>query len=110
IRKGQTQYVAVQRAMVNTGLGIFTGCLTTAAAFFAMCFTDFKGIREMGIITGGGMLLSLIPMMTMLPALILRGRQNQIDQQHHLERHGARARLERLWLDRPFTVVTVVIA
>jgi uncharacterized protein len=108
LRKGETQYNALQRAMVNTGQGIFTGCLTTAGAFFAMCFTDFKGIREMGIITGAGMVLSLVPMMTMLPALILRGRQNKIDQESH-ERRSTRARLERIWLDRPITVAAVVV-
>lgn len=107
LRRGQTQLVALERAMVNTGMGILTGCLTTAGAFFAMGFTDFKGIQEMGIITGGGMIVSLIPMLTFLPALMLRGSQNRIDQEYHP--HGsARARLERLWLDRPVAVTIVI--
>ena len=42
--------------MVFTGQGIFTGALTTAGAFMAMVFTNFKGIQEMGIICGGGLL------------------------------------------------------
>jgi uncharacterized protein len=107
LRKGETQHVALLRAMVNTGLGIFTGCLTTAGAFFAMALTDFKGIQEMGVITGGGMIISLIPMMTFLPALLLRGRQNVMDIRHTPHK-SHRARLERLWLDRPVTVVIVV--
>ncbi len=109
LQKGETQYVAVERAMANTGLGILTGSLTTAAAFFAMTLTDFKGIKEMGVITGSGMILSLIPMMTMLPALILRGRQNEIDQEHRPEAINLRGRIERLWLDRPVTVVSMVV-
>jgi hopanoid biosynthesis associated RND transporter like protein HpnN len=108
LRKGSTEHLAIQRAMVNTGQGIFTGCLTTAGAFYAMMLTDFKGIKEMGVITGSGMVLSLVPMMTMLPALILRGRQNQIDQEEHVT-PNVRARLERLWLDRPMTVVGIVV-
>ena len=36
-----------------------------------MGFTDFKGIQEMGIICGGGLLVCFIPMMTMLPAMLL---------------------------------------
>jgi hopanoid biosynthesis associated RND transporter like protein HpnN len=108
LHKGETPYVATQKAMVNTGMGIFTGCLTTAGAFFAMMLTDFKGIKEMGLITGSGMVLSFIPMMTMLPALILRGRQNALDQEQHPTRN-VRARLERLWLDRPVTVVGIVV-
>jgi uncharacterized protein len=108
LRKGETRHTALDRAMVNTGLGIFTGCFTTAGAFFAMGFTDFKGIQEMGIITGGGMILSMVPMMTFLPALILRGRQNKLDHEHHPHK-SARARLERIWLDRPVTVFVVVM-
>jgi len=103
LRQGETQRIAIERAVVNTGLGIFTGCLTTAGAFFAMMFTDFKGIQEMGLITGGGMVLSLVPMMTMLPAMLLGGRQNRLDRKPHSGR-SHRARLERLWLDRPVPV------
>ncbi|MGZ8899469.1 MAG: MMPL family transporter, partial [Limisphaerales bacterium] len=108
LRIGETQHVALLRAMVNTGLGIFTGCLTTAGAFLAMGLTDFKGIQEMGIITGGGMILCLIPMMTFLPALLLRGRQNVMDIKHQPQK-TYRARVERLWLDRPVTVVIAVL-
>ena len=108
LRKGETEHVALDRAMVNTGMGIFTGCLTTAGAFFAMAFTDFKGIQEMGIITGAGMILSLVPMMTFLPALLLRGKQNKLDHDYHSHK-SARARLERIWLDRPITVFVVVV-
>ncbi len=53
------------KAMVFTGQGIVTGALTTSrGAFLAMGLTDFKGIQEMGIISGGGLVLCLIPMMT----------------------------------------------
>jgi hopanoid biosynthesis associated RND transporter like protein HpnN len=110
LRHGQTDKVAMERAMVNTGLGIFTGCFTTAGAFFAMAFTDFKGIQEMGIITGGGLLICLMPMITMLPVLLLRGQQNKIDEADaHHPAVDRRARLEKLWLDRPFTVIGIVL-
>ena len=101
LRHGKTSREAMELAMVNTGVGIFTGCFTTAGAFFAMGLTDFKGIQEMGIITGGGMLVCLVPMMTLLPVLLLRGRQNAID--HNDSSIGAtkRAQIERLWLSRP---------
>ena len=69
----------MSKAMVFTGQGIFIGALTTAGAFLAMEFTNFKGIREMGIICGGGLMICLVPMLTILPALLLRGRQNVID-------------------------------
>ncbi len=121
LRLGQSPRDAMEKAVVNTGNGIFTGCFTTAGAFFAMALTGFKGIQEMGIITGGGMLICLVPMMTLLPVLLLRrSRQNAIVP---LEARTAatppasplgeaaldsRARFERLWLDRPWTVIGVV--
>ncbi|MBI2924319.1 MAG: MMPL family transporter [Verrucomicrobia bacterium] len=103
LRKGRTEREALEKAMVNTGQGIFTGCFTTAGAFLAMSFTDFRGIREMGIISGGGLLVCLVPMMTLLPVLLLRGRQNVLD--HHVPAAvDRRARIERLWLERPALV------
>jgi hopanoid biosynthesis associated RND transporter like protein HpnN len=108
LRAGRTEEEAIRLAVVNTGMGVFTGALTTATAFLAMGFTDFKGVREMGIICGAGMLLSLVPMMTMLPALLLRGRQNTID--HGRPPMDRRARLERLWLDRPWITTGITLA
>ncbi len=87
------------KAMVFTGQGIFTGALTTAGAFLAMVFTHFRGIQEMGLICGGGLLLCFVPMMTMLPALLLRGRQNVID--HRTSEDETRARIKNIWLQRP---------
>lgn len=108
LRHGANDQTAVNRAMVNTGLGIFTGCLTTAVAFFAMSITEFKGIQEMGVIAGGGLLVCLIPMMTMLPALLLRGRQNLIDHTSPPP-ESTRERIERLWLDRPGLVIGLTV-
>lgn len=108
LRNGKSELESMELAMVNTGQGIFTGALTTAGAFFAMGLTDFRGIQEMGIICGGGMIVCLVPMMTFLPVLLLRGRQNVIDHTHPpVDR---RARLERLWLDRPWTVAGATLA
>lgn len=105
LRRGESVRESLRRAMVNTGLGIFTGALTTAAAFFAMAFTDFAGVREMGLITGGGLLACLVPMMTMLPALLMKGVQNRLDRGHEEGRVTARERVERFILRRPWVVL-----
>ena len=105
LRLGKTEREAITLAMVNTGQGIFTGAATTAAAFFAMGITNFKGIQEMGIIAGGGLLVCLAPMMTLLPVLLLRGKQNVID--HIAPPVDRRAQFERIWLNRPITVLVV---
>ena len=109
LRHGKTKEAALTKAMVFTGQGIFTGAFTTAGAFLAMGLTNFKGIQEMGVICGGGLLICLIPMMTLLPVLILRGRQNVLD---HLcgKEPVARARIENLWLTRPKLTVLITVA
>lgn len=105
LRLGKSEREAITLAMVNTGQGIFTGAATTAAAFFAMGITNFKGIQEMGIIAGGGLLICLVPMMTLLPVLLLRGKQNVID--HIAPPVDRRERIERIWLNRPAAVLVV---
>jgi hopanoid biosynthesis associated RND transporter like protein HpnN len=106
LHHGRSQEEALAKAMVFTGQGILTGAMTTAGAFFAMMLTDFKGIQEMGVICGGGLVICLIPMMTMLPVLLLRGRQNVID--HELgDIAERRARIERFLLNRPVLVTCV---
>jgi uncharacterized protein len=107
LRHGKPQEEALAKAMIYTGQGIFTGAFTTAGAFLAMGLTHFKGIQEMGIICGSGLLICLIPMMTLLPVLLLRGRQNVID--HDLGEPKHRARIENLWLQRPKLVMAVTV-
>ena len=105
LRHGKTEAAALTKAMVFTGQGIFTGALTTAGAFLAMTLTHFKGIQEMGIICGGGLLICFIPMMTLLPVMLLRGRQNVID--HRATEDDTRARIENIWLQRPLLVMGI---
>jgi len=105
LRHGKTEEAALTKAMVFTGQGIFTGALTTAGAFLAMTLTHFKGIQEMGIICGGGLLICFIPMMTLLPVMLLRGRQNVID--HRATEDDTRARIENIWLQRPLLVMSI---
>ena len=104
LRRGASAETAIQKSLIHTGQGIFTGCLTTAGAFCAMTLTEFRGVQEMGWITGGGMILTLIPMMTILPILLLQGRQNALDQQIHpppKNSKNRRAAVEQIWLRRP---------
>jgi len=106
LRTGKMKEEALTKSMVFTGQGIFIGALTTAGAFLAMWLTNFKGIQEMGIICGGGLLVCLIPMMTLLPVLLLRGRQNVID--HNIGDVARRVRIESIWLERPVWVTAIV--
>jgi hopanoid biosynthesis associated RND transporter like protein HpnN len=107
LRRGRSEEAAMTKAMVFTGQGIFTGAFTTAGAFLAMGFTDFKGIQEMGIICGGGLLICLIPMVTMLPVLLLGGKQTAVA--HEFTGFEKRARIENFWLKRPAWVVGLTL-
>jgi len=67
------QYTCEQ-ALLETARGagpaIATGAITTSIAFFAAGFTSFKGVAELGIIAGGGILLCAVAELVMLPACI----------------------------------------
>jgi hypothetical protein len=64
----------IDAALIETGRGVGSSLLicavTTAAGFFAFIPTDFDGISELGLISGGGMIISLIVSLTLLPALL----------------------------------------
>ena len=107
LRHGKFKKTSLRKAIVFTGQGIFTGALTTAGAFIAMIFTHFKGIQEMGIICGGGLLLCFVVMMTMLPVLLLRGRQNVMDRR--MKEDITRAHIESIWLERPVWVLCITL-
>ncbi|MBN2408042.1 MAG: MMPL family transporter [Elusimicrobia bacterium] len=55
----------------NTGKGIITGALTTAAAFFAVTIARTRGMKEMGIVLGGGVIMVLLATFLLLPALLV---------------------------------------
>jgi hypothetical protein len=109
LQRGRPVEEAIQKAMVFTGLGIVTGCLTTAGAFLAMAATSFRGIQEMGVICGGGMVICLVPMMTLLPVLLLHGAKDPVNPEE-VPSLGRRERIERLWLDRPVWVIALSMA
>jgi uncharacterized protein len=62
---------ALEQTFLSTGGGIITATLTTATAFFALLLSDFLGLRELGLITGSGLLLILLATFTCLPALLV---------------------------------------
>ncbi len=61
---------ALQRMMGEATLGVFTGCVTSAATFYSMCTTEFLGLKELGLLIGSGMLFCLIAIVVLLPAMI----------------------------------------
>src|SRR5205085_2676373 len=104
LRAGNTQRAAMHKALVFAGIGIFTSGFTTAGAFLAMLLTDFKGVREMGLISGIGLLVCIVPMMTLLPLMLARGGKKLPDESAQ-RRYSHRAAIEQVWLKRPRLVI-----
>jgi preprotein translocase subunit SecF len=48
-----------------------SGALTSAGVFLLAWFTEFQGLRELGIVSGAGILLALVTMVVGLPALLM---------------------------------------
>ncbi|WP_202213252.1 MMPL family transporter [Methylacidimicrobium sp. AP8] len=65
---GHSVAEALEITAAHTGVAVVTGGSTTAAAFFTMCFNDFIGLREFGIIAGSGILFCLAGSLLVLPA------------------------------------------
>jgi predicted RND superfamily exporter protein len=61
----------LNRTFQDAGMGIIVGGMTTAAAFYAVSVSDFRGFRELGILTGTGILFCMITMVWVLPSLLV---------------------------------------
>lgn len=68
-RTGRTD-TALDEALLATGSDIVVGALSTATAFWAVGLTEFKGVSEIGIIAGSGVMFCLLSTLIVLPALI----------------------------------------
>jgi hopanoid biosynthesis associated RND transporter like protein HpnN len=105
LSRGADRFGAVRGALQHTAPSIITAGVTNAAAFFAMTLSGFKGVVELGIIAGGGMLLATIGMVVVLPAMLLTIRRRT-----EPSRQMAKAQItavERVLLRRPR--VTLII-
>jgi len=68
---------ALEITYVNTGRSILISAVTTATAFFSIVITSFKGLHELGIIAGLGILLCMASTLLILGSLlvVLSGRK-----------------------------------
>jgi predicted RND superfamily exporter protein len=61
----------LRQTFQEAGMGIIVGAVTTSAAFYSIAFSDFRGFRELGILTGTGILFCLLAMFFLLPSLLV---------------------------------------
>src|SRR5881409_1964470 len=62
---------AIRTIMRTTMPGVFVAAITTAGTFYAFLATDFRGMTQLGFLTGTGILLFLLCVLFLLPALIV---------------------------------------
>jgi len=69
---------AMDKTFLRSGKGILTGALTTACAFLTMVISSSRGMKEMGLVTGTGLLAILVATFLFLPVMLVF-RERRID-------------------------------
>ncbi len=69
--KGMNTLDSLIEAEGNTGRAIFTGAMTTSAAFFSLTLADFRGFSQFGFIAGMGLVFCVIASFLVHPAMLL---------------------------------------
>jgi hopanoid biosynthesis associated RND transporter like protein HpnN len=105
LSQGVPRDEAVRTAIEHTGPSIITAGVTNAAAFFAMGLSSFRGVIELGVIAGGGMLIASAATMTVLPALLLLVHRQR--ESTHIPARSAATWFEQFLLRRPYLVLTI---
>ncbi len=79
-----------EETFLKSGKGILSGALTTACAFFTLTISSSRGMKEMGIVMGSGLLCILLVTFLLLPSLlVLRERR--------LEKRRKKGKEKRRW-------------
>ena len=81
VRQGHSRRLAIGKALGFTGIGVITNALTIAGAFYFMMLTDFKGMQEMGLIAGTGVIALSRSDVDPVALLLARGKPDQPDEQ-----------------------------
>lgn len=87
-KRGATLHEALATMNGSSGRAVVIGAVTSAATFYSFLVTDFTGLRQMGILTGTGILLCMSAVLLVLPAMLA----------WHEERDHRRDRRPRMYL------------
>lgn len=82
---------AMEKTFLSSGKGVITGALTTACAFFTMVISSSRGMKEMGIVTGVGLLAILLATFLILPMML-------VFRERRRERRQASGKMEKAWI------------
>ena len=88
--RNQSIQSALETTFLKIGRGVITGGLTTACAFLALTISHSRGLKEMGLVTGLGLLATLFATFLTLPLLLVlreRHREKKADQKKRVVRN-----------------------
>ncbi|MEZ5921565.1 MAG: MMPL family transporter [Parvularculaceae bacterium] len=89
-RNGDALGSAIKNAMQEVGPGLVLASITTTLGFFAFIPTEFRGIAQLGIIAGMGVIIALIVTLSFLPAALSVITRNKGASDRHLDPLPAR--------------------
>ena len=81
--KGDSIATAMEKTFLKSGKGVLTGALTTAFAFLTMMISSSRGMKEMGLVTGTGLLAILLTTFLFLPVMLVF-RERRIDNKREI--------------------------
>lgn len=61
---------ALEKALMGTGKAIVSGALTTALSFFSVVITSFRGLHQLGVVAGFGILFCLLATLVLMASLL----------------------------------------
>ncbi|MCP4986603.1 MAG: MMPL family transporter, partial [Colwellia sp.] len=61
----------LQTTLINTGRSVITSGITTSFAFFSIVVTSFRGLHELGIVTGIGIISCMVSTIFVLTSMIV---------------------------------------
>jgi predicted RND superfamily exporter protein len=64
-------YMALEVTLTKTGPAIILSALTTSLSFFCILVTNFKGLYELGVVSGIGVILSMMCNLFLMNALLV---------------------------------------
>jgi uncharacterized protein len=98
---GREVPVALRNTIRSTMPGVVIAAVTTSATFYGFLVTDFRGMTQLGFLTGTGILLFLLAVAFVLPSLIIETeRKTTRIPKLHLHTFGSE-RLMKLCMRRP---------
>jgi predicted RND superfamily exporter protein len=85
---GKQIQAALEETFLKSGKGILTGGITTSIAFLTLSISSSRGMKELGVVTGGGLIAILIVTFLFLPSLLVL-------REHRFEKKRKRGELKK---------------